>query len=177
MINMFSKKQVIHQSSNNDKPIVMSDIYSLKKNNNKINIMRGTKSNNKERIVLAKSEGGPFDVIERVFNGNNRKDHIYKVHPDMIQEYTNPSLKSMSNRRTIQKCKMPGNNVSLKNTNKMYNSKLFKIPKKRINIKKSNFKKASMKKKSKKKGLKKKSQKSKEKVSLKKRKTKGTKNK
>ena len=113
MINMYSKKQVVTQSNNNE-PHIISDVYSLKKKNNKVNIMRGTKSNDKQRIVLATSNGGPFNVIERVSDGKNKENHVYKVNHSKINEYTNPSLKSISNRKTIQKCKTPRNNMSLR---------------------------------------------------------------
>jgi len=39
MINLYSKKQVVTQSNNNE-PHIVSDVYSLKKKNNKVNIMR-----------------------------------------------------------------------------------------------------------------------------------------
>ena len=182
MINMYSKKQVVTQSNNNE-PHIVSDVYSLKKKNNKVNIMRGTKSNNKRRIVLATSNGGPFNVIERILNGKNKQNHIYKVNHSKIQEYTNPSLKSMSDRKTIRRCKTPRNNMSLRlNSNKSLSNlknlvSIKKKPiKKKIKVTKKGVKgKAILKKKHTK--VMKKSLKNKGKVILKKKRIKGNKNK
>lgn len=185
MINMYSKKQVVMQTNNN-KPHILSDVYSLKKKNNKVNIMRGTKSNDRQRIVLATSNGGPFNVIERVSEGNNKENHVYKVNHSKIKEYTNPSLKSISNRKTIQRCKTPRNNMSLRlNGNKsLLNQKNQVSIKKKPVKKKIKATKKSLKnkgktvlKKKKIKATKKKSLKNKGNAVLKKKKIKGNKNK
>ena len=71
----------------------MSDQFTYDKTNGKVFIARDTQMDSKRRLVVAKSTGGPYQVVERVIDGDEKKNTAYKVSNNSIPDFMVPSLK------------------------------------------------------------------------------------
>tara|TARA_B110001469_G_C9648947_1_gene330183 strand:+ start:15027 stop:15518 length:492 start_codon:yes stop_codon:yes gene_type:complete len=154
MVKMFSSKKIFHKSSNNKKPVLMTDNFSYNRNNNNVKILRNTKLDNKRRLLIAESKGGPYHLVERTINGNNKTNRAYKVSEESIPQFVRASVNSISNRKNIKKCSSMKkstkktllnnknnkglNNVSLQKSKKkvIIKKKTVNKPKKKVIVKK-----------------------------------------
>ena len=104
IVKMVSSKKIFHKSSNNKKPVLMTDNFSYNRSNNNVKILRNTKLDNKRRLLIAESKGGPYHLVERTINGNNKTNRAYKVSEESIPQFIGASVNSISNRKQIKKC-------------------------------------------------------------------------
>ena len=103
-IKIVTSKQMLTKNSDQPSPIIMSDQFTYDKTNGKVFIARDTQMDDKRRLVVAKSNGGPYQVVERVIDGEEKKNTAYKVSNESIPDFMVPSLQKMSNRKDIKKC-------------------------------------------------------------------------
>ena len=140
IVKMVSSKKIFHKSSNNKKPVLMTDNFSYNRSNNNVKILRNTKLNNKRRLLIAESKGGPYHLVERTINGNNKTNRAYKVSEESIPQFVRASVNSISNRKNIKKCSSMKNSTKktlLNNkNNKGLNNVSLQKSKKKVIIKK-----------------------------------------
>ena len=157
MVKMVSSKKIFHKSSNNKKPVLMTDNFSYNRSNNNVKILRNTKLDNKRRLLIAESKGGPYHLVERTIHGNNKTNRAYKVSEESIPQFVRASVNSISNRKNIKKCSMKkstkktllnnknnkGSNVSLQKPKKkvMFNKKKVTHDRKKTSVSKKKRKK------------------------------------
>ena len=136
IVKMVSSKKIFHKSSNNKKPFLMTDNFSYNRNNNNVKILRNTKLDNKRRLLIAESKGGPYHLVERTINGNNKTNRAYKVSEKSIPQFVRASVNSISNRKNIKKCSSMKNSTKktlLNNkNNKGQNNVSLQKPKKKV---------------------------------------------
>ena len=136
MVKMFSSKKIFHKSSNNKKPVLMTDIFSYNRSNNNVKILRNTKLDNKRRLLIAESKGGPYHLVERTIHGNNKTNRAYKVSEKSIPQFVRASVNSISKRKNIKKCSSMKNSTKktlLNNkNNKGQNNVSLQKPKKKV---------------------------------------------
>jgi len=63
---IITTKQMLTKNADQAVPIIMSDQFTYDKTNGKVFIARDTQMDEKRRLVVAKSDGGPYRVVERV---------------------------------------------------------------------------------------------------------------
>ena len=159
IVKMVSSKKIFHKSSNNKKPVLMTDNFSYNRSNNNVKILRNTKLDNKRRLLIAESKGGPYHLVERTINGNNKTNRAYKVSKESIPQFVSASVNSISKRKNIKKCSNISkatkktllnnknnkgqNNVSLQKSKKkvMVNKKKVMVTKKKKSVGKKKGKK------------------------------------
>ena len=56
MLKVMKSQKMISQSSNNNKPTIISDFLQVNRNNKGVKIRRGTRHNDKSRMIMAQSE-------------------------------------------------------------------------------------------------------------------------
>jgi hypothetical protein len=140
IVKMVSSKKIFHKSSNNKKPVLMTDNFSYNRSNNNVKILRNTKLDNKRRLLIAESKGGPYHLVERTINGNNKTNRAYKVSEESIPQFVRASVNSISNRKNIKKCSSMKNSTKktlLNNkNNKGQNNVSLQKPKKKVMVNK-----------------------------------------
>tara|TARA_Y200000002_G_C22669699_1_gene659447 strand:+ start:1655 stop:2320 length:666 start_codon:yes stop_codon:yes gene_type:complete len=107
IVKFIKSKKLLTQSSAQNKPVIMSDDFSINRHNNDIKIMRETmlhEEDKKRRFVMAHSSGGPYKVLERVESGDSKMNRAYRVSKNSINNFVSPSLNSISDRKKIRRC-------------------------------------------------------------------------
>jgi len=135
MVKMVSSKKIFHKSSNNKKPVLMTDNFSYNRNNNNVKILRNTKLDNKRRLLIAESKGGPYHLVERTIHGNNKTNRAYKVSEESIPQFVRASVNSISNIKNIKKCSSMKKNTKktlLNNKNNKGRNVSLQKPKKKV---------------------------------------------